>query len=100
MLTPKMYADEVGVPYPTVMSWLQADLIPGVEKQELPNGKHYYIVPADAPRPETRRGPKPKKVEGEPSTATSAPDDGAPGSAIGEEMIVKRVGKKATKRAK
>lgn len=73
MLTPKMYADEVGVPYPTVMSWLQADLIPGVEKQELPNGKHYYIVPSGAPKPETRRGPK-KKTDGQAaaSSATSA----------------------------
>ncbi len=75
MLTPKMYAEEVGAPYPTVMSWLQADLIPGVEKQELPNGKHYYLVPTGAPKPETRRGPKPKDApttEAKPATKKRA----------------------------
>jgi len=72
MLTPKMYAEAVGKPYPTVMSWLQNDLIPGAEKQELPNGKHYYLVPADAPQPATKRGPKSKQETDSESHAEAA----------------------------
>lgn len=64
MLTAKKYAEAVGKPYSTVMSWLQNDLIPGAMKEDLPIGGWYYLIPADAPQPETRRGPK-KKTDAE-----------------------------------
>ena len=60
MLTAKQYAEQSGAPYSTVMSWLQRDLIPGVKREDLPIGGWFYLIPADAPRPETRRGPKKK----------------------------------------
>jgi hypothetical protein len=58
MLTPKQYAERMDAAYSTVMSWLQRDLIPGAQKQELPSGGWYYVVPEDAPRPELKPGPK------------------------------------------
>jgi len=64
MLTAKQYAEQSGLAYSTVMSWLQRDLIPGAKKEELPIGGWFYLVPADAPKPETRRGPK-KKADGQ-----------------------------------
>ncbi|HKQ77947.1 MAG TPA: hypothetical protein VJ810_29895 [Blastocatellia bacterium] len=60
MLTPKEYAKQIQAAYSTVMSRLQRDLIPGAEKQELPSGGWYYTVPADAPKPQLKPGPKPK----------------------------------------
>ncbi len=60
MIAPKEYAERLGAKYQTVMLWLRQGLIPTAEKFPLPTGGHYYLVPADAPRPETRRGPKVK----------------------------------------
>ena len=61
MIPPKEYAERAGAKYQTVMLWLRQNLIPGAQKFALPTGSHYYLVPADAPKPETRRGPKLKK---------------------------------------
>ena len=61
MIPPREYAERAGANYQTVMLWLRQNLIPGAQKYALPTGGHYYLVPADAPKPETRRGPKPKK---------------------------------------
>lgn len=61
MIPPREYAERTGTNYQTVMLWLRQTLIPGAQKFELPTGGHYYLVPADAPKPQTRRGPKPKK---------------------------------------
>jgi hypothetical protein len=58
MLTPKQYAERVEAAYSTVMSWLQRDLIPGAQKQELPSGGWYYVVPEDAPKPDLKPGPR------------------------------------------
>lgn len=60
MLTPKKYAERVEAAYSTVMSWLQRGLIPGAQRQELPSGGWYYVIPEDAPKPELKPGPKPK----------------------------------------
>ena len=60
MISPKEYAEQVEAKYQTVMLWLRQNLIEGAQKFALPTGGHYYLVPADAPRPETRRGPKVK----------------------------------------
>ena len=61
MITPKQYAELTGTPYPTVMRWLQKELIPGAEKRELPFGGWYYAIPDDAPRPALKPGPKAKE---------------------------------------
>jgi len=62
MIPPREYAERVGAKYQTVMLWLRQELIPGALKVDMPAGGHYYVIPADAPKPETRRGPKPKKT--------------------------------------
>lgn len=63
MIPPKEYAERAGAKYQTVMLWLRQNLITGAQKFALPTGGHYYLVPANAPKPETRRGPKPKKEQ-------------------------------------
>ncbi|MBI3423010.1 MAG: hypothetical protein HY011_08725 [Acidobacteria bacterium] len=76
MIAPKEYAENSGVKYQTVMLWLRQGLIPNAEKHPLPTGGHYYLIPADAPKPVTQRGPKPKGVaEGE--TAEQPEPNGA-----------------------
>ena len=62
MLTPREYAEEVGVAYTTVMSWLQRNLIPGAVRNPMPFGAgHYYQVPAGAPMPNLTPGRPAKK---------------------------------------
>ncbi len=61
MLTPRQYADRVGVAYTTVMNWLRQGLIAGAVKEEMPFGGYVYQVPADASKPDLKSGPKPKK---------------------------------------
>lgn len=62
MVPPKEYAELVGAKYQTVMLWLRSDLIVGACKYDLPTGGHYYLVPENAPKPVTQRGPKPKRL--------------------------------------
>lgn len=84
MITPKQYAEQIETPYPTVMRWLQKELIPGAEKRELPFGGWYYAIPEGTPPPDLKPGPKPKSAgDGEVSTATDAPDDGMPSAVTG-----------------
>lgn len=70
MVSPKEYAEQVQAKYQTVMLWLRRELIPGAQKFVLPTGGHYYLVPIDAPKPETRRGPKSKIDEVEPEESS------------------------------
>jgi hypothetical protein len=64
MLTPRQYAQEVGAAYTTVMNWLSKGLLKGAVKQPLPyGGGYYYQVPADAPKPNLKSGPKPKATK-------------------------------------
>ena len=91
MITPKEYAESVQAKYQTVMLWLRQGLIPGATREMLPTGGHYYLVPSDAPRPETQRGPKPKKVtdgQAEESLAIEAP----------ATKPARKAGKKASKK--
>jgi hypothetical protein len=47
MLSPSQYAEKIGKPYQTVMTWLRQNRIEGVEKTEV--GKMYvYLIPEDA----------------------------------------------------
>ncbi len=68
MIPPKEFAEKLGAKYQTVMLWLRQGLIEDAEKHPLPTGGHYYLIPADASKPETQRGPKPKP----PATAETA----------------------------
>lgn len=74
MLTPKMYAAEIEAPYPTVMNWLQRNLVQGAQKQVMPDGSVRYFVPSGTPKPETKRGPKPKKATPTKKRAKKAKD--------------------------
>jgi len=65
MVAPKDFAELHDVAYTTVLFWLKNELIEGVEKERLPFGKNKFVyqIPADAPKPELKPGPK-KKEEG------------------------------------
>jgi hypothetical protein len=58
MITARQFAELHATPYTTVATWLQRELIPGAEKQELPYGGYIWMVPQDAPTPELKPGPK------------------------------------------
>jgi hypothetical protein len=61
MLTPRQYADAVGVAYTTVMNWLRQGRIPEAIRHATPTG-HYWEVPATASRPKLQPGrPKASK---------------------------------------
>jgi hypothetical protein len=60
MLTPRQYAIKIGVAYTTVMNWLSKGLLTGAAKEPLPFGGYYWQVPANAPKPNLKAGPKPK----------------------------------------
>lgn len=66
MLSPSQYAEKVGKPYQTIMSWLRQNRIEGVEKTEV--GKMYvYLIPEDAeytPPPMGRPKKRAKKAAG------------------------------------
>lgn len=61
MLSPKQYAEMIGKPYPTVMSWLQNGKVPQAVKTTTPTG-HFWEIPEGTPAPETKRG-RPKASE-------------------------------------
>jgi tetratricopeptide (TPR) repeat protein len=63
-LSPKQYADLHGVPYETVRSWLRRQLLKGAQRQDLQSGEHRYLIPHDTPRPQLKRGPKPRFDKG------------------------------------
>lgn len=60
MISPRQYAEKIQAQYETVLLWLRQGLVQGATRHELPTGGWYYLVPVDAPKPETRRGPKTK----------------------------------------
>ena len=59
MLSPKQYAEDIGRPYTTVMTWLQSGQLPTAVKNQTPTG-HYWEIPEGAKPPELKPGPKPK----------------------------------------
>lgn len=65
MLSPKAFAEIHDVAYTTVMFWLKNELIHGVEKEPLPFGKDRFVyqIPANAPRPDLKPGPKKADVD-------------------------------------
>jgi transcriptional regulator with XRE-family HTH domain len=60
MLTPRQFAEEMGINYRTALNWLEAGHVPGAVRREALAGI-YWEVPADARKMERpKRGPKPK----------------------------------------
>jgi len=60
MISPRQYAQKIGRPYTTVMTWLQRGLLPDAVQLETPSGL-YWAIPENAPPPELKRGPKSKE---------------------------------------
>ena len=61
-LSPSQFAEKIGRPYQTVMTWLRKDLIEGAEKTEV--GKmSIYMIPEDATYIEPIPGRPPKAAE-------------------------------------
>lgn len=62
MLTTRQVADEFGVAYRTVMSWIYKGYFPGALKEESPRGSYYLIPRSDLTgfRPRRRGRPKPE----------------------------------------
>lgn len=79
MLSPKQYAEQIGKPYTTVMTWLQGGQLPAAVKHQTPTG-HYWEIPEGTSPPELKPGPKPKAGK------ASAPD--------GQVVVTKKGGKK------
>lgn len=104
MITARQYAEIHGTPYTTVATWLQRELIPGAEKQELPYGGYIWMVPQDAPKPTLKPGPKAKSAgdtdaanaEGDQQTSAKAVSVEKPASKS-RKAEAKKVGKKAKK---
>jgi hypothetical protein len=59
-LTPRQYSEKHGVAYTTVLNWLNLGLIPGAQREQLPFGGYYWMIPESAPKPTLKTGPKPK----------------------------------------
>jgi hypothetical protein len=60
LLTASAFAKEIGVSYPTVISWLDQEIVPGAVKKSDHRGE-YWEIPEDALKMERpKRGPKPK----------------------------------------
>ena len=74
MISPKAFAELHDVAYTTVMFWLKNELIAGVERAPLPFGKNLFMyqIPADAPRPDIKPGPKPEKADASQPTKKAA----------------------------
>lgn len=95
LLTTSEAAIKLGVSAERVRQFIKAGRLPSRHI-----GRDHVIKESDLRLVvERRTGRPPKKLastNGEPSTATTAPDDGAPGAAIGEEKSVKKARKKRT----
>jgi hypothetical protein len=60
MLSPSQYAEEIGRPYQTVMTWLKNGELPQAIKQDTPTG-HFWVIPEGTDPPALKRG-RPKKT--------------------------------------
>lgn len=66
-MTATVFADEMGVSYPTVVRWLKRGLVPNAELKEAPERGKWWEIPETSlqmERPPAGRkpGPKPKKT--------------------------------------
>ena len=81
-MTATNFAREMGISYPTVIRWLDRQLVPGAELKESPERGKWWEIPETAlemerPTPGPKKGSKrtATKSEGEASTVINASDD-------------------------
>jgi hypothetical protein len=77
MISPKRYAEAVGRPYTTIMTWLQNGLLPDAIQLETPSG-NFWAIPEGTKPPDLKPGPKPgikkaNEAEAIEATRVSAP---------------------------
>lgn len=65
MLSPRQYAAQVGFSHTIVIRWIEQGLLRGALKRKAA-GRTYYEIPADAPPPELKPGPKPESAKNKP----------------------------------
>jgi len=102
-MTAKEFAKAINRPYPTVALWLRSNLIPEATSIQLGDMRVWQIprsVLATFKPPKIGRPSKKSKADGQVSTATGAPDDGAPSAAIGERKRAKPAKKAPSKGSK
>jgi hypothetical protein len=66
MISVTDFAKQKGISLRTAFTWLREGLVPGAEREDLPNGSAYWKVPASAvnmDRPK-KAGRKPKSEKG------------------------------------
>ncbi len=97
-MTATNFAREMGISYPTVIRWLDRQLVPGAELKESPERGKWWEIPETALKME-RPTPGPKK--GSKRAATKKADDAS--TAVTESDVdrsakpKKRAGKKPKK---
>jgi len=110
-ISPREFAALHQVGYTTVLFWLKNEMLDGAEKEPLPFGKDKFVyrIPADAPKPELKPGPKPKADQMNTSDqagmaaaprAEAPADEPAPAKAkrkVAKKVNVKKSSKKSSK---
>ncbi len=76
-MTATNFAREMGISYPTVIRWLDRQLVPGAELKESPERGKWWEIPETAlkmerPTPGPKKGSKRPATDGEVLTATEA----------------------------
>ena len=62
-MTAVQFAKEIGVSYPTIVSWLSQGIVPGAIKRSDHRGEYWEIPEAALKMERPKRGPKPKAVK-------------------------------------
>ena len=70
MLSPRQYAEAIGKPYSTVMTWLQKGMIPAAQREAAPPPftGHIYLIPQGTKPPDIKPGRKPKAKKKPPTS--------------------------------
>lgn len=102
MLTTQQIADEFGVAYQTVMSWIYKGLFPNAQKEETPRGSYYLVPRGDLTdfKPQ-KRGRPPKPVdEGKGLDSQTAAAEKSLAKPMKSRALKKSGDRKASKTAK
>jgi hypothetical protein len=60
VLTAKQFAEEMKINYRTALNWLEAQLVPGAQRQPSPVGEYWEIPETALKMERPKRGPIPK----------------------------------------
>jgi hypothetical protein len=60
VLTARQFAEEMKINYRTALNWLEAQLVPGAQRQPSPVGEYWEIPEAALKMKRPKRGPIPK----------------------------------------